>query len=506
MRISLQWLSDYLPGPLDPLVAADALTRGGLPVESVETCGDDTVLDVEVTSNRADCLSYLGIAAELSALLSRPMTTVSPAPACSAVEAAEAASVAIEARDLCPNYIARVVRHVRIAPSPGWLSRRLECMGTERKPLRSINNVVDVTNYVMYETGQPLHAFDLDRLRGGQIVVRRARAGEKLLTIDGKERSLTTEMLVIADAAAPVALAGVMGGLETQVTQNTRNILLESARFDPLSVRKTARALAMSSDSSYRFERGVAPAMTELASLRAAALILETAGGELLTGAVVAGQADDQPKKLSLRLDKLKRVLGIDLPVDRVIDALKRLRLAPELQGQQINVTVPSNRLDLNIEVDLVEEVARVIGYEEVPVREEIAIRLTPPDPAAGPLAQTFSILSAAGYFEAVTFSFVSDLLAADFAPKTGGPDPLPRADAAVRKADASLRPSLLPGLLEAVRRNQAAGVENPKLYEVGSVFSNGPAGQIDERRASASSGRPTCARYAEWSKGCFDG
>jgi phenylalanyl-tRNA synthetase beta chain len=488
MKISLEWLSDYLPGPLDAQTAAKALTAGGLLVESIEQRGTDSVLDVEVTSNRADCLSYIGIARELSALLDRPLRETVPQPHDSSSPTGQAVSVSIEAVDLCPQYVARVVRGVKVAPSPAWLTRRLECMGSEKKPIRGINNLVDVTNYVMFETGQPLHAFDLDRIEGGRIVVRRARAGEKLVTLDGKERALSPEMLVIADAAKPVALAGVMGGRDSEVRAATTNILLESARFDPLCVRRTARALAMGSESSYRFERGIEPMLPMRASLRAAELILQTAGGELLHGAVAAGAATVGGRNLSLRLSRLYRLLGVEFPTPRVMEALRRLRLAPVLRGDVIGVTVPSDRLDLNIEVDLIEEVARVIGYEQVPVREEIAIRLTPPDPAAGTMAAIFAALSAGGYFEAVTFSFVSDSLARDFAPSAA---PLPRVEAEVRKADASLRPSLLPGLLDAARRNQSAGIDDPKLYEIGSVFWNDDAGKIQERRRLGLVGGP---------------
>jgi phenylalanyl-tRNA synthetase beta chain len=485
MRISLEWLAEYLPGPLDAQQLADSLTHGGLPVETIENRGQDTVLDVEVTSNRADCLSYIGVARELSALLHRPFSQPDAKPAESGVAASSAAAVAIEAADLCPHYVARIVRNVKIAPSPAWLTRRLEMMGSEKKPVRGINNVVDVTNYVLYETGQPLHAFDLDTLDGKQIIVRRARAGEKLVTLDGKERTLAPGMLVIADATSPVALAGVMGGLHSEVTAQTKNILLESARFDPLSIRRTARALAMGSDSSYRFERGIEPTLPGRAALRAADLFLQTAGGELLKDSIDAGSVVDRPRKLVLRLAQLKRILGVEFSADRVLDALQRLRLAPVQQGREIAVTVPSDRLDINIESDLVEEVARVIGYEHVPVRDEISIRLAPPDPAAHALAAIFAALSTGGYFEAVTFSFVSDLLAADFAPRSGAhpTDVLPRADAGVRKADASLRPSLLPGLLEAARRNQANGLSDPRFYEIGSVFWNNPQGAVVEKR-----------------------
>jgi phenylalanyl-tRNA synthetase beta chain len=477
MKTSLEWLSEYLPSPLDPQAAAEALTHGGLPVESIESHGGDSVIDVEVTSNRGDCLSHVGVARELSALLGREFRDLKPqAQESATAAAADLTSVAIEAPQLCPHYTARVLRNVKIKPSPAWMIRRLEAVG-----LRPINNVVDVTNYVMFEMGQPLHAFDFDRLQQRRIIVRNARAGEKLVSIDGRERMLSLDMLVIADATRPVALAGVMGGIDSEVSDRTTNVLLESARFDPLSIRKTARALAMASDSSYRFERGIDPTLPERASLRAAQLILQTAGGELLKGIAAAGATGYQPKRLSLRLARLKQVLGIDLPVERVIEALARLQLAPVLLGDRIDVTVPSWRLDLNIEVDLVEEVARVVGYDKVPVREEISIRLTPPEPAGQTIGLIRSTLVAAGYYEAVTFSWLSDLLAGDFVPP--GAKGLPRADLSVRKADAHLRPSLLPGLLEAVRRNETVGTNAAALFEIGSTFWTDAAGKLVERR-----------------------
>jgi len=483
MNVSLEWLQEYLPGPLRPQQAAEALTHGGLPVENTQQHGADTVIDVEVTSNRGDCLSHLGVARELSALLGREFRDLKPKAAESGTaDASSLTSVGIEAPELCPHYTARVVRNVKIGPSPTWLSRRLEVIG-----LRPINNVVDVTNYVMFETGQPLHAFDLDKLEGRRIVVRRAKQGEKLVSLDGVNRNLGPDMLVIADAARAVALAGVMGGRDSEISTATVNVLLESARFDPLSVRKTSRKLMLRSDSSYRFERGIDPTLPERASLRAAQLVLETAGGELARGVASAGQSGYRPKQLSLRLAKLRQVLGIDLPPQEVMDAFTRLRLSPVLKGDRIDVTVPSYRLDLNIEVDLVEEAARVIGYDRVPVRDEIAIRVTPPEPRRRALDMVRSTLVAGGYFEAVTFGFVGDLLASNFVPPEASPEaPLSRADAAVRKADAALRPSILPGLLEAVRRNETAGTAGAKLFEIGSTFWNKPAtagGGVEERQ-----------------------
>jgi phenylalanyl-tRNA synthetase beta chain len=514
MKTSLHWLSDFLPGELDAGALADALTHGGLPVENIESHGGDAVIDVEVTSNRGDCLSHVGVARELAALMNRAFRppasggatssaheamsatraafpagaeaapnsgdATSPSPAISGSTAPLAGvRVDIESPSLCPHYTARLIRGVKIGPSPDWMARRLAAIG-----VRSINNVVDVTNYVMFEVGQPLHAFDFAKISGGKIVVREALAGEKLISIDGHERALSPGMLVIADALRPVALAGVMGGRDSEVSDATVDVLLESARFDPLSVRKTARTLAMKSDSSYRFERGIDPTLPVRAGLRAAELILQTAGGTLVPGVAEAGATGWQPKTISLRLARVKQVLGIELPTAEMLAALNRLGLSPVLHGDRIDVTSASWRLDVGREIDLVEEVARVIGYDRIPMREEISIRLAPPEPTIQTIDAIRDTLVAAGYFEAVTFSFVSDLLADDFTPTLGGASAaLPRTDPAVRKADGRLRPSLLPGLLESVRFNETAGTNNARLFEIGSTFVNDAAGNVDERR-----------------------
>lgn len=475
MKISMEWLTDFLPGGIDAAAAAEALTHGGLPVEVIEKHGEDTVIDVEVTSNRSDCLSHIGVARELAALVNRPFGMIEPVALEGQTPIRGAASVAIENNQLCPHYTARVIKGVKIGPSPAWLRRRLEAVG-----LRPINNVVDVTNYVMFELGQPLHAFDYDKLAEHRIVVRTARAGETLTSIDGHERKLSADMLVIADASKPVALAGVMGGKDSEVSDSTVNILLESARFDPLSIRTTARRLAMKSDSSYRFERGIDPTLPLRASIRAAQLILETAGGELLAGVAEAGADTYAPKKISLRLDRLSRLLGTDIAPASAVDALARLGLHPELGGSTIEVTSPSWRSDINIEVDLIEEVARVVGYDKIPVRDQILIRLTPPEPRQKTLETIRSTLVGGGYFEAITVTFISDNLVDDFKPKDVN---LPRTDAMVRKADAKLRPSMLPGLLEAVRRNETAGTAGARLFEMGSTFVLDKSGKVIETR-----------------------
>jgi phenylalanyl-tRNA synthetase beta chain len=474
MKISLEWLREFTPGDIDAQSAADALTAGGLNVESVEGSGDQAVLDVEVTSNRGDCLCHLGIAREAAALMNRKFAGLNLSLADDA--AASPVAVSIES-PACPHYTARLIRGVRIAPSPPHILHRLAAVG-----LRPINNVVDVTNYVLMEMGQPLHAFDFAHVGGGKIVVRQARGGEKLTTLDGRAQMLADSMLVIADASRPLALAGIMGGESSQVTGATVDVLLESARFDPLSVRRTSRALALRSESSFRFERGLDPTLPARASLRAAQLILETAGGRLDGGLASAGSENYQPRTLELRLARLNALLGFTLPPDEVVAVLSRLHLSPVLSGETVQVQVPSWRLDLNIEADLIEEVARMIGFDKIPVRPEISVRLQPTDATATVLQTLRQTLIAGGFFEAVTFSFVSDRLKQDFFPP--GAKAL-MADAAVRKADATLRPSLLPGLLEAVRHNETVGTAGAALFEIGSAF-QAAAGRPDEHRKLA--------------------
>ncbi len=463
MQTSLEWLSDFLD-PVPPVGdAGEALTMGGYPVEATSNVGGVDVMDVEITSNRPDLLCHVGVAREFAALTGGRFSATFKTPKTIAEKAADATSVSIERPDLCPHYTARILRNVTVGPSPDWMRRRLEQVG-----LRPINNVVDVTNYVLYELGQPLHAFDFDQLAGGRIVVRAAREGEQLTTLDGVDRTLTSDMLVIADADKPAALAGVMGGEFSEVTAGTTTILLESARFDPLSVRKTSRRLKLMSDSSYRFERGLDPTLAERASLRACELILQTAGGELLDGHAEAGTGDVVPDELALRLSEMKRILGVDLPPTEVAAALDRLGFAPSAGPEAIEVTVPTHRLDVSIEADLIEEAARVVGYDKIPLRERIEVVVKPVNPEIVALDAVRDALTAAGYFEAVTFSFVSDALQSQFLPDGAK---LRRVDPNVRKADSHLRPSVLPGLLEALRYNETVGNGVVKLFESGSAF-----------------------------------
>jgi phenylalanyl-tRNA synthetase beta chain len=479
MKISLSWLKEFVPEvPADAAAIADALTNAGFPVESIETHGSDTVLDVEVTSNRGDCLSHAGVARELAAILNLPLASQpAPKPAELGDPASSSVRVRIDAPALCSHYTARLIRGVKIALSPPAIARRLEAVG-----VRPINNVVDITNFVLFELGQPLHAFDFSKIGGGEVIVRNAARGETILSIDGRKRDLSPSMLVITDPTHPVALAGVMGGLESEVTDSTVDVLLESARFDPLSIRRTARALTMKSDSSYRFERGIDPALPAMASLRAAQLILETAGGKLASGVVQAGSDQITPRRIVLRFSQLRRILGVDLPPGEVFAAFSRLGFSPAQSSSRdsITVIVPSFRLDITEEIDLIEEAARLLGYHRIPTQPEISIQLSPPDRTAVTVESICDLMVGGGYFEAVTFSFISDSLRNDF-----GIAPF-RADAAVRKADAALRPSLIPGLLQAVRFNETSGNIAPRLFEIGSTFGAESNGGLREKRRIA--------------------
>jgi phenylalanyl-tRNA synthetase beta chain len=485
MKISLQWLRTYLPDAPDALTCGDALTLAGLPTEAFERHGEDDVFDVEVTSNRSDCLSHVGVARELGAL--RNLRVVEPESVISNEVVGELLPVRVE-DGACLVYTARVIRGVRVGASPDWLRRHLEAIG-----LRPINNVVDVTNFILMEMGQPLHAFDLNKIAGREIIVRKARVGEELVSLDGHSRKLDGSMLVIADRAVPVAIAGIMGGKPTEVSEGTTDVLLESAIFDPLTVRRTARRLGLRSDSSYRYERGLDPTLAERASRRACQLMVELAGGSVVRGVVRVGAGEPVAKKLWLRMGRLKEVLGYEISREAAVDALARLRMVPVVEGgergeggegDRIGVTVPADRLDINIEVDLVEEVARVTGYEHIPERDAIQVRLTPPDLTARSMGIINEVAVGAGHFEAITFSFVTDSLAGDFLPE--GAASLPRADHGTRKADAQLRPSLLPGLLEALRRNESSGNGAVKLYETGSTFIVDAGGKLVEKRKIA--------------------
>ncbi|MCJ7543310.1 MAG: phenylalanine--tRNA ligase subunit beta, partial [Phycisphaerae bacterium] len=322
MKISLNWLTDYVDVSCSATELAAALMRIGLGCEEVTETASDVVLDLEITSNRPDCLGHLGVAREIAAMTGAAFRPPKIDKLPTSGKASELTRVEVLAPDLCPRYTARVIRGVKLGPSPSWMVERLAAVG-----LRSINNVVDVTNYVLMEYSQPLHSFDLDSLAERRIVVRRARDGEQLVSIDGTRCDLTLSMLVIADAERPVAVAGIMGGANTEVGTDTVNVLIESAQFDPLAVRRASRKLALMSESNYRFERGVDPMAVDTASLRACQLILQTAGGTLAEGVVDVWAKPFVSPQVSLRPERCDALLGIHIPPERQMEILTRLHL-----------------------------------------------------------------------------------------------------------------------------------------------------------------------------------
>jgi len=463
MKVSLNWLTDYVDVSAIPAAElAETFTRIGLCCDAVEETERDVIFDLDVTNNRPDCLGHLGVAREAASALG--LTLKLPAPTglpTGKKKASELTDVQVLDPVLCPRYTARVITGVTVGPSPAWLVERVEAAG-----LRSINNVVDVTNYVLMEYSQPLHAFDYDLLRENRIVVRRARPGEEIVSIDGTRCELNREMLIVADAEKPVAVAGIMGGLESEINQKTTTVLLESAQFDPMTTRKTARFLRLMTESSYRFERGVDPVGVDTASLRACQLILETGGGELAEGVVDVWAQSYRPPKVTLRTERCRYLLGLDVDDATQVEILQRLGLSPKLRSGKITCTIPSHRGDLSREVDLIEEVARLQGYEKIPVRRKVAHSIVPPAKLERVRRKLRFVLAAAGFSEAVTYTFIDEDEAALF----GFRAPL-RVDEKVRRTNGALRPTVLLSLLRACKTNQDVGNDEVNLYELSAVF-----------------------------------
>lgn len=361
MKLSYEWLKEYVDIDASAEKLAHMLSMSGSAVESVKDTEGTKVFELEITSNRPDCLNILGLARETAAIFGKTFKAPAMGPL-KGEKSGVAPECVIKAKDLCPRYTARVITGVNVKAANNVISKRLLSVG-----LRPINNVVDITNYCLMELGQPMHAFDLDKIKGGKVIIRKAVKGEKIVTLDGAERTLEEGMLVIADAERAIAIAGVMGGKDTEVTASTKNILLESAYFEPISVRRTARKLAISTDSSYRFERGVDKGMVKLASDRAARMILAEAGG-------VAGEFGDEgkaePEKVTAKFDvaHAEKIIGARLGKARVKKILKSLGVIVKKEsGDKLNVVIPSFREDVEREIDLIEEVARVFGYDNIP-------------------------------------------------------------------------------------------------------------------------------------------
>ena len=375
MKILLSWLNDYIETGLAAEQIAEVLSDLGLPCEGIERLGDDAVIDVEVTSNRGDCLSYMGIARELAAATGKEWKRPDVLLDESGRDVADFCAVEIIEPELCNRYTARLIEGARVGPAPDWLRRRLEAIG-----LRSVNNVVDATNYAMMETGQPPHAFDYDKIAQGKIIVRKAVSGERIVSIDGTRCDLATEMLVIADPQRPVGVAGVMGGLDTEVSETTARILLEDAYFDPVSVRRTSRRLGLPSEAAFRFERTVDMEAVDWASQRTAQLITEVAGGNVAKGVVDIYPGRKAEKQVTLRLARLSKLLGIEVRAEEGVRILSALSFRPRRKTDVIVCSVPSWRSDIYREIDLIEEVARVYGYQRIPTQRKIEIEAVPAD------------------------------------------------------------------------------------------------------------------------------
>jgi phenylalanyl-tRNA synthetase beta chain len=478
MIVSWNWLTQYIRLAMPVDVLTERLALAGLNHESTAEVGGDLAIDLEVTSNRPDCLGHLGVAREIAVLFDTALSVPDPQPRTSGAAVEKRTSVQVEAPDLCPRFTARVVSGARMGESPWWLRKRLETLG-----VRAISNVVDVTNYVMFECGQPLHAYDLDLLAGKRIVVRRSRPGETIRAINNKVYELAPEMLVIADAERPVGVAGVMGGADTEINAATRDILIEAAQFDPVTIRKTARALGLHSPSSYRFERPLDPEMTEWANRRCAELILEVAGGKLHPGVIDVGTRPPERPLISLRLDQIARILGFTIDQATVQRILVALGLEPiGATPGLLSYRAPSWRSDLAREIDLIEEVARIHGYEHIPEERPVPITSSPRGLRERIEDQVRNALTGCGFDEAVTFSLVSDALAA---PVGSAPaEPSIRVDHSSRRRENALRQSLVPSLLAIRRHNEAHGNADAELFEIANVYLPRPGQPLPDEPA----------------------
>ncbi len=480
MLVSSNWLKEYVALP-EQETMVDRLTMSGLNHEGTQTVGSDQQIDLEVTSNRADCLGHIGVAREISVLFNEPMTLPDPQPAPRGAAWENEFSVQIECPDLCYRFTARLIRGLKVGSSPDWLVQRLATVG-----VASVNNVVDIANYVMLECGQPLHTFDYDKLQGGRIVVREPRSQESLEAIDHHTYPLQPGMCVIADGQRAVGLAGVMGGADTEVTPQTTNVLVEAAYFNPLCIRATARKLKLHSAASYRFERSIDPENIDWASRRCCELLLKYAGGELAAGLIDEGESPPSRPPIRFRFSQLQRILGIEIPRQPAISILENLgfQLQPdETQPDSVHVTPPSWRRDVTREVDLIEEVGRIYGYDQVPDDVDVPMAASLRSHADRVQQKVRQAMTAAGFDEAMTASLVPEAWSACFSPWSDA-EPLQSQQAMLGVLDTSwqnmpvnlLRRSLLPSLLEAFRINEYKQNENVDLFETARVYlANGP-------------------------------
>ena len=475
MIVSWNWLKQYVALNM-PLVDLERrLMMAGLNHEGTADVEGDMAIDLEVTSNRPDCLGHIGVAREIAVLWGSELRIPPADPPSGSTNVDGLAKVTIHCPALCRRYTARVIRGVKVGPSPDWLRQRLATCGIE-----SINNVVDVSNYVLMECGQPLHAFDLSRLQGREIIVREPHKGETLEAIDHKMYQLEPGMCVIADANRAVGLGGVMGGVSTEVSNQTTDLLIEAAEFDPMAIRDTARRLHLHSDSSYRFERGIDAEAVDWASRRCCELILQVARGELAAGVIDIGQTPTSREPVKLRYDQLKRILGIAISPGESTRILTALGNAVHASSPQvIEVVPPSWRRDLTREIDLIEEVGRIHGYDAIPEDVSVPMTRSARTKFDRVVQRVREVLIACGFDEAMTVSAVDESLSEAFSPWSRLPALATRTPV-LRRAD-RLRRSLIPSLLECRRTNENVGNENIELFELARVYHAKQQGLPDE-------------------------
>lgn len=464
MRALISWLRDYVDIPETPEALAERLTLAGMAVDAVEREGDEAVLELDITSNRPDAMNHIGIAREIAAIFGRELRIPKIEIAEDARQASTAATIEIEDAEGCPRYVGRVLLGVEVGPSPDWLKTRLELCG-----IRSINNIADLTNYVLLECGHPTHAFDLETLSQHKIVVRRARAGEELKTLDGVERKLTSDDLVIADSYKPVALAGVMGGLDTEISDATQNVLIEAAWFQPGTIRRTSRRFTMHTEASHRFERGADIECAGWAADRIAALLGRLSPGVVLKGRVDAYPGKPAPRSVTLRRDRLHQVVGAEIPAEDARNVLSALGFQVRPAESAWETTIPSWRLDVEREIDLIEEVARVWGYERIPAT--LPLIGTPPEPARHEAedAAVREMLRGFSYDETIGYSFLSADDAAHF-----DPTPAVHLRNPFSELAAVMRTSSAPTMLAALAYNVHRNETDVRLFERGRLYRGG--------------------------------
>lgn len=460
MKISPSWLREFVNYKVDLRQLAADLTQTGIAVESLSGQGDETIFEMEITTNRPDAMNHYGVARECSAIYNLDLKPL-PIKLPKLSKPKADFEIEIKVSHLCPRFTARVLHNVKITRSSPAVAARLELMGS-----RLINNAADATNYVLFEMGKPTHAFDLDLLEGGKLIIRHARKGETLKTLDGVERKLSEEDVVVADAKQAVALAGVMGGWDTMITDKTRNILIESAWWDPVSIRKTSRRHGLHTDASHRFERGADFESTVPSSNRVAQLILESGGGELVGKEIDVIARPQKRPSVKLRRSELRRILGIEIDSKLLLRILLRLGFKSAGKGAEYRAALPSWRLDVEREIDVIEEVARIYGYNRFPNTLPGFAGAVVELPHAAQQAKTRSVLLAQGYNEAVSLTFISSEEAQQFSASKAVPLENPLSEEA-----GVMRTSLVPGMLEMLEHNLNRGIRDVRLFEIGNAF-----------------------------------